>query len=102
MLFFTLVGFFSRKLDFSFVTFLIGFVIGPNLELTFRQSIQLLNHNIFNLTKHPIAIVFIILTVVTIWWIGRANSRTAASARRNENAPADPINNETMPIQKGG
>ena len=90
MLFFTVVGFFSRKLDFSFVTFLIGFVIGPNLELTFRQSIQLLNHDVLNLSKHPIAIVFIVLTVATIWWIGRSNSRTAGSARRDGGAPADP------------
>jgi len=71
MLFFALFGYLARKLDFSFVTFLIGFVIGPKLEFSFRQSIQLLDHNAVNLLHHPIAIVFLVLTVATLWWIGR-------------------------------
>jgi len=75
MLAFALIGFFARKLDFSFVTFLIGFVIGPNLELSFRQSIQILDHQILNLRSHPIAIAFIVLTAVTIWLIGRGRTR---------------------------
>jgi len=74
MLGFTLIGFFAKKLDFSFVTFLIGFVIGPNIELTFRQSLQLLDHRFSNLLHHPIALVFIILTVLTIWWLGWSSS----------------------------
>lgn len=102
MLFFAVIGFFARKLDFSFVTFLIGFVIGPNLELTFRQSIQLLDHDIWNLQRHPIAIVFIVLTAVTIWWTGRRNGRALTSTRRQESTPANPINSETTGIQKGG
>ncbi|WP_346893206.1 tripartite tricarboxylate transporter permease [uncultured Roseibium sp.] len=79
MLFFTVLGFFARKLDFSFVTFLIGFVIGPNLELSFRQSLQLLDHNAANLIRHPIAVVFIALTVAVVWWIGRGNRRKEAA-----------------------
>ncbi len=73
MLFFAVVGFFARKLDFSFVTFLIGFVIGPNLELSFRQSLQLLDHNAANLARHPIAVLFIVLTIAVVWWLGRRN-----------------------------
>ena len=78
MLLFALVGFFMRKLDYSFVTFLIGFVIGPNLELTFRQSIQLLDSKWSNLAHHPIAIIFIVLTAVTLALTARSN----AAARR--------------------
>lgn len=87
MLFFAVVGFFARKLDFSFVTFLIGFVIGPNLELTFRQSIQILDHKAANLAAHPIAIVFILLTVATVWWIARG--------RRGAQSPAAPATAQT-------
>lgn len=94
MLLFTVVGFFSRKLDFSFVTFLIGFVIGPNLELTFRQSIQLLDHDIWNLTGHPIAIVFILLTIATLWGVGRSNNRRGGAPRTG--------NADTTQIQPGG
>ena len=88
MLAFTALGFLARKLDFSFVTFLIGFVIGPNLELTFRQSIQLLNHDATNLVKHPIAVAFILLTVATVWWVGRGHAPKVAPARPGrEQAP---------------
>jgi len=73
MLAFAVIGFFARKLDFSFVTFLIGFVIGPKLELSFRQTLQLLDHNAANLAGHPIAVVFIVLTAAVIWWVGRGN-----------------------------
>lgn len=71
MLFFALLGFVSRKLDFSFVTFLIGFVVGPKLELSFRQSIQILDQDIANLSQHPIAIVFIVLTAAFTLWVAR-------------------------------
>ncbi len=84
MLFFTAIGFLARKLDFSFVTFLIGFVIGPNLELTFRQSIQILDHDVANLAHHPIAIVFALLTVATVLWTARSNGRAVAPAGRAE------------------
>lgn len=76
MLGFAVLGFFARKLDFSFVTFLIGFVIGPNLEFTFRQSLQLLNHDATNLLKHPISMVFILLTIATVIWTARSKKPT--------------------------
>lgn len=87
MLFFTLLGFLSRKLDFSFVTFLIGFVIGPNLELSFRQSIQLLNYDVWNLESHPIAIVFIALTIVAVWLTAKGNLKPA----RIHPDPTEPV-----------
>ncbi|GHG95582.1 tripartite tricarboxylate transporter permease [Pseudodonghicola xiamenensis] len=93
MLGFALLGFFARKLEFSFVTFLIGFVIGPNLELTFRQSLQLLDHDPMRLAAHPIALFFGLLTVVTTVWIGRSNSRLAARGvtppQAGTNGPAE-------------
>ena len=88
-LFDAVVGFFARKLDFSFVTFLIGFVIGPNLELSFRQSLQLLDHNALNLLQHPIALVFLVLTVVVAWWIGHG-SRLAASSTATSSSAKNP------------
>lgn len=77
MLFFAVLGYFSRKLGFSFVTFLIGFVIGPNLELTFRQSLQILNHDPTRLAGHPVAVAFLVLTVLTVVGIAFSNSRRA-------------------------
>lgn len=102
MLIFAVIGFFARKLDFSFVTFLIGFVIGPKLEFSFRQSIQLLDQDFFNLSKHPIAIAFILLTIATIWWIGRG-SRAPTSAQQSQPAShAEATNDDSIRNLKGG
>src|SRR3546814_960291 len=39
MIGFGLVGYFMKKLAYSFVTFLVGYVLGPMAELTIRQSL---------------------------------------------------------------
>ena len=69
MLFFGVLGFFARKLDFSFVTFLIGFVIGPSFELTLRQTIALTGGEISGLLSHPVALVFFAMTAIAAWRI---------------------------------
>ena len=68
MLFFGVLGFFMRKLDFGFVTFLIGFVVGPAFELSLRQTIALTG-SVSELANHPVALVFIGLTITAAWRI---------------------------------
>ena len=66
MIVFGIIGFFSKKYDFSFVTFLIGFVIGPSFELSLRQSLGLVT-DLPELLDHPVTIVFAVLAVVGVW-----------------------------------
>lgn len=66
MLIFGIIGFFAKKYDFSFVTFLIGFVIGPSFELSLRQSLGLVTE-LSELTKHPVALIFALLAIVGLW-----------------------------------
>ncbi len=87
MLFFALLGFFAKKLDFSFVTFLIGFVIGPSIEITFRQSIQILDHDWMRLQDHPIAIGFILATFGTLFVLGRARAHGSPVKTLNQVNP---------------
>jgi putative tricarboxylic transport membrane protein len=75
MIIFGVIGFFAKKYDYSFVTFLIGFVIGPAFELALRQSIALTGGNVRVLINHPIAITFLLLTLLAVW-------RFAASLRK--------------------
>ncbi|UYV37057.1 tripartite tricarboxylate transporter permease [Rhodobacteraceae bacterium D3-12] len=67
MIIFGVIGFFAKKYDYSFVTFLIGFVVGPAFELALRQSIALTNGDPRALVEHPIAIVFLLLTLLAVW-----------------------------------
>jgi len=63
MLVFAFFGYFMKKYDFSFVTFLVGFILGPMLELSFRQSMILTDNNPAKLVDHPIAIAFLLLAL---------------------------------------
>ncbi|MAC77898.1 MAG: Tricarboxylate transporter family protein [Rhodobacteraceae bacterium] len=67
MLIFGFTGYFMKKFDFSFVTFVVGYVLGPMSELSIRQSIILTEGKPSALLQHPIAILFLVLAVVAIW-----------------------------------
>lgn len=68
---FAVVGYFMRRLDFSFATFLIGFALGRQFELFFRQSLILFRDDPVQLLHHPITIFLCLLTIVSLWRIGR-------------------------------
>ena len=67
MLAFAFVGYFMKKFDFSFVTFLIGFILGPMAELSMRQAIIITDANPAKLLDHPVAIFFLVLAVFSVW-----------------------------------
>ncbi|MEM7346553.1 MAG: tripartite tricarboxylate transporter permease [Chloroflexota bacterium] len=71
MIIFGLFGYFVKKLDYSFVTFLIGFIIGPEFELALRQAIIITRGE--NLLQFPIAIGFVALTIIVIIWMAIGN-----------------------------
>ena len=51
MLIFAVLGYFLRKLEFPFVIFLIGFILGPMFERSLRHTVILFD-NPFSLTMH--------------------------------------------------
>lgn len=53
---FAVLGYLMHRFDYSRVTFLIGFVIGPQFELSLRQSLVLANGDPFIILRHPIAL----------------------------------------------
>ncbi|GGO81852.1 hypothetical protein GCM10011348_21810 [Marinobacterium nitratireducens] len=68
---FALMGFLMRILNFSFVTFIIGFVLGPMFELNIRQTILLSDGNIGFLLTRPIACGFILMALYIAWRLGK-------------------------------
>jgi putative tricarboxylic transport membrane protein len=76
MLIFGFVGYFMKKLDFSFVTFVVGYVLGPMAELTIRQSMILSGFNPVVLLDRPIAVLFLLLTIFSIWRFAIAGMRS--------------------------
>ena len=92
MLIFGFVGYFMKKFDYSFVTFVVGYVLGPMAELTIRQSMIISDANPAALLDHPIAILFLVLTVLSIWRFAIAGSRSMQ---------AGPLPAETTPRETG-
>jgi putative tricarboxylic transport membrane protein len=71
-LIFAVVGYFMRKLDFSFAAFIIGFALTPQTELYVRQTVILFGDRPADLLLyHPIVVFFLALTVYSIWRIVR-------------------------------
>jgi putative tricarboxylic transport membrane protein len=67
MLVFAFFGYFMKKYDFSFITFLIGFILGPIAELSLRQAMIITDGKLTALTGHPIAVLFLIFAAFSIW-----------------------------------
>jgi putative tricarboxylic transport membrane protein len=81
MIVFAVVGYLAKKYEYSYVTFIIGFVIGPSFELALRQSLSLV-HDINKLGEHPIALAFGFLTVIAIWQLSRIKRRQARETKQ--------------------
>jgi putative tricarboxylic transport membrane protein len=83
-LIFAIVGYFLRKLDFSFAAFIIGFALTPQLELYVRQTVILYSdHPVDLLTEHPIVLFFLALTVYAIVRIVRHQRIDARKLRES-------------------
>lgn len=66
LLAFAVVGYLMKKFGYSFVTFIVAFIITPMLELNLRQSIILSGGDWSVLLSRPIALVFIACTVIAV------------------------------------
>lgn len=82
MLIFGFVGYFMKKLDFSFVTFVVGYILGPMAELAIRQAIIITDANPMALANHPVAILFLLAAVFSAWRYGAMNMLKRAGGRK--------------------
>ncbi|MCG6875466.1 MAG: tripartite tricarboxylate transporter permease [Betaproteobacteria bacterium] len=77
MLVFAVLGYFMRKLDFSFATFIIGFALGENFEVFFRQTVILFMDRPMELFTRPIVLALLALTIWVLWRTGHRRAPAA-------------------------
>ncbi len=77
MIAFTIIGYFARKLEFSFVTFIIGFILGPKFELYLQQSLAISMKNQWEFLSRPVTMGFLLLTLITMIGIARNRLKKA-------------------------
>ena len=65
---FGVLGYVFRKLDFDIAPFILAMIIGPTLEMTFRQSLMRSAGSFSIFFKSPIACTLLILSCLLFLW----------------------------------
>jgi len=87
MLAFGFIGYFMRKFDYSYVAFLIGFILAPEWERALQQVVIISEYDTFMFFQRPVAMGLMVLTIFVIvrtFW----NSIHAGRKKRVEAAAA--------------
>ena len=87
MLTFGVIGYFMRKFDFSYVAFLIGFILVPEWERALQQVVIISEFDTYMFFRRPVAMVLMALTFFVIartFWC----SVNAGRKKRAEQAAA--------------
>ena len=78
MLTFGVIGYFMRKFDFSYVAFLIGFILVPEWERALQQVVIISENNPTMFLQRPVAMLLMALAVFVIgrtFWVSLKSSR---------------------------
>lgn len=84
MLLFAGIGIVFRIVGLNIVTFLVGFILTPNLELSLRQAIILTDLRADALLEHPFALVLLLAAAVAAWRLGRPTPATKTKTEKQE------------------
>lgn len=68
LLIFGIFGYVLRKLDFDIAPFLLAMIIGPMIEIAFRQSLMRSKGSFSIFLKSPISMILIILSCLLFLW----------------------------------
>ena len=71
------LGWVMHRYDYSRITFLIGFVVGPLFELAMRQSLIITRSDPIRLLQHPIALLLVGFAAVVAVLLSRAPREAA-------------------------
>jgi putative tricarboxylic transport membrane protein len=72
MLTFGFIGYFMRKFDYSYVAFLIGFILAPEWERSLQQVVIISEYDTYMFFQRPVAMVLMVLTIFVVartFWV---------------------------------
>ncbi len=78
MLAFGVIGYFMRKYDFSYVAFLIGFILVPEWERALQQVVIISQYDTFMFFRRPVAMILMALTLFVIgrtFWVNTTKAK---------------------------
>jgi putative tricarboxylic transport membrane protein len=84
MLAFGFVGYFMRKFDYSYVAFIIGFILAPEWERALQQVVIISQYDTYMFFQRPVAMILMALTIFvvvrTFWGSIQAGRKKRAAA----------------------
>ena len=93
MLTFGFIGYYMRKFDYSYVAFLIGFILAPEWERALQQVVIISENDPFMFVTRPVAMALMALTLFvvarTFWTSVRAGKKKTIEASATEPGPND-------------
>jgi putative tricarboxylic transport membrane protein len=81
MLAFGGIGYLMRKSGFTMVGLVMGYLLGPNFELSFRQTMLMYKSDITTMFSSPISLVFLLMTVLFVRKFGLSSTDNSPSLR---------------------
>jgi putative tricarboxylic transport membrane protein len=92
MLTFGVIGYFMRKFDFSYVAFLIGFILVPEWERALQQVVIISENNPTMFFGRPVAMALIALTFFVVgktFWNNIKAGRDCRAAKTKASPPSE-------------
>ncbi len=80
MLIFGVVGYAMNVFGYPVVVFIIAFFLGRQFEQSLAQSLVILRGDPIALAGHPVALALLVLSGVSVWWLGWRPRKRAAAA----------------------
>ncbi len=74
-----IIGYFMKKNGYPIAPVVLGLILGDMLEQNFRRAVRLAGGDYTVFFRSPIAVAFIVLAIVSIWYALRSARRKRAS-----------------------
>lgn len=75
LIFFALVAYLFKTFHFSTTPIVLGFILGPDLEMNLRRAMMISHNNVACFFTSPVSCVFIILSVLSTIFLVHQNKR---------------------------
>ena len=68
MIIFGVVGYILHKLNIDMISLLLGFVLGPMVETSFRRGLVASNGRLSAILDRPAAVIFLVTALLFLFW----------------------------------
>ncbi len=83
MFFFAVLGYFMTAFGYSVIIFVIAFFLGERFELSLSQTLCYLDGDYSLLLSRPVALMFLVLAILSIFYFGHQSSKSASKAKKS-------------------